>query len=239
MDGVAILNTTIRGRGIFGTSARYGRIEGNDIHTIDCSTGGGVWLGRFSDGWTIRDNRVHDLAASVEHSMSEGIRFSGAAAYNLVERNVVEDIPGLGRGIATDVYSSWNTIRANRVSRTEIGFSEQLGGWGNSWTDNVSDGNRRAGFYIYWMGASDPQPTTSSPAYLLLRCNRSRNERWGLYIGGVQRSAFEDSDYRVVKVTDHPLAYWSAAGNTWESRTSAPSPTPASTFAGCPSLAPA
>ncbi len=232
-DGMRIVGNDLRGRGIYGIAARYGVVEDNEIHDVACGTGGGVWLGRFSDGWIIRDNRIHDLAASTEHFMSEGVRLSGGSNYNTIEDNLVEDVASPGRGIATDVNSSWNLIRRNRVARAEIGFSEQLGGWGNEWSENVSEDNSRAGFGIYTKGESDPGPSDSAPSQLVVRCNASRREGVSLTIGAVQRTSFQDNEFSSVSLSAPLHGYWTSAGNTWEGLAGPPPENPPASPAGC------
>lgn len=223
-DGIQILENRIRERGVYVAAARDGRIEGNEIHDIDCGIGAAVWLNRFSDGWTIRRNHIHDIAASTQHYMSEGIRLGGASMYNTIEDNTIERAMGSGRGIATDVHAGWNVIRRNRVQAAEQGFSEQSGGWGNQWLENVAEDNRRFGFNIY--GQSNGLFDSETPAYLEVRCNLSTGTPAGLSIGSLTRSTFNDNDFGTVALTEQMRDQWGVKGNTWNGGQDPPPPVP-------------
>ncbi|MBA2565357.1 MAG: DUF1565 domain-containing protein [Gemmatimonadetes bacterium] len=221
--GHQFLNLTVRGRGIYGVAARAGKIEDSDIGPIKCATGGGIWLGRFSDEWSIKRNRVHDLAESFEHFMSEGIRFSGASDYNLVEGNTVETIEGKGRGITTDVFASFNTIRANTVRGAAIGYSEQLGGWGNKWLDNTAENNSRTGYAVFVMGNQTAPSDPGTPSGIEFRGNRSVGDVVALQMGGIKRSSFSTNRFSQVSISPLLRSYWRAQGNSWNG---APNPPP-------------
>ncbi len=229
-DSVQITRNRLVGRGIYASMARYGTVEENEILDVECGTGGGVWIGRFSDGWTVRGNTLRGMEGSKLHYMSEGIRFSGSSMYNLVERNVVQDITGIGRGITTDANSGWNVIRRNTVRRAHKGFSEQRGGWGNQWLDNLAEENRQAGYSVDVSSSGSPVPDDDVPAYLEFRCNRARGNGMDLVIGGVQASRFDSNGFGSVHLFSNVRAYWGAARNVWEgSRTPPPaSPVPQS-----------
>jgi hypothetical protein len=224
-EGVRILRNRIRGRGIFVTAGRDGRIEANQIHDVECGTGAAIWLVRFSDGWTIRGNHIHDVAASDHHWMSEGIRLGAASMYNRVESNTVERLSGPGRGIATDVNAGWNLIRGNRVSQADTGFSEQAGGWGNQYIENVATDNRRFGFRI-GRDHDAPDRDRQVPAFLQMRCNRSTNNPVALSIGSVREAVFEDNDFRRVKLSRNVRRAWNRVRNRWDGDSAPPSESP-------------
>ncbi|HEY7529818.1 MAG TPA: dockerin type I domain-containing protein [Gemmatimonadota bacterium] len=228
-EGWVISGNDIRGRGILVISSRKGRIEGNEIHDIACGTGGGIKLANFSDKWVIRDNHIHDIAASERHFMSEGIRLGGASMYNTIEENVVEDIGGEGRGYGFDVNSGWNVVRGNVARRTEQGFSEQAGGWGNKWIGNLSESNRQYGFSVYGSGGDETRPTERTPSLMEVECNRSSGDPTAFNSGGVKESAFERNDFRSVRLASSLRSYWSSAGNTWEGSSQPPSENPRTT----------
>jgi hypothetical protein len=146
--------------------------------------------------------------------MSEGIRLGGASMYNTVEANTVERTQGTGRGIATDVHAGWNVIRRNRVTNADQGFSEQAGGWGNQWLENIAEDNRRFGFNIY--GQSNGMFDVSTPSLLEMRCNVSTSNPVGLSIGSVTKSVFENNDFVTVSLTAEMRQQWETRGNTWE-----------------------
>lgn len=234
--GVQILDNVISGRGIHVVAGREGLIEGNEIRDIDCGTGPGIWLNTFTDEWIVRDNHVHDIADSERHFMSEGIRMGGASMYNVVEDNLVEDLGGLGRGIATDVNAGWNTIRRNTVRRMYIGLSEQAGGWGNRWLGNLAESVREYGMNIYGVGEGESSPNDRVPAFLEIACNVVRSSRVGLNAAAVQTSAFQDNDFGTVEVSSNLARYWVSAGNTWNgAAVLPPARPPAPDLGGCDS----
>ncbi len=223
-DGIQILDSRISGRGIHVVAARDGRIEDNEIYDIDCGIGAAIWLNRFSDGWTVRGNHIHDIAASEQHYMSEGIRLGSGSMYNLIEENAVERANGPGRGIAADVHAGWNVIRRNRVSETDQGLSEQSASWGNQWLENITQNNRRFGFNIY--GQSDGTLDPGTPSFMQVRCNVGVGNPVGLSIGSVKKSEFRNNDFDSVSLTTKLRNQWGSAGNTWDGSASPPEPNP-------------
>jgi hypothetical protein len=232
-DGIRILNSRITGRGIHSTAGRFGEIRNTEIANIDCGVGAAIWLNTFSDLWTIAANHIHHVAASDKHWMSEGIRLGRASSYATITGNLVEDLAGLGRGVATDVNASWNTIRGNRAERTEIGFSQQAGGWGNVWAATVSEANRNFGFAVYTKSAQSSRPDDSTPAFLDVSCNQSLGERLALRVGGVRDSDFRSNRFSTVKLSKEVAAYWGAEGNTWNGSSKPPSGNPPIVTTGC------
>lgn len=232
-DGIRILNSRVVGRGIHSTAGRFGEIRNSVISNIDCGVGAAIWLNTFSDLWTLAGNHVHHVAASEKHWMSEGIRLGRASSYATITGNLVEDLAGLGRGFATDVNASWNTIRGNRAERTEIGFSQQAGGWGNKWQANVSEANRNFGYAVYTKSAQSSRPDDSTPALLDVSCNQSVGEKLALRIGGVRDSKFQSNRFSTVKLSDAVRNYWGAEGNTWNGSSKPPSTNPPIVTTGC------
>lgn len=233
-DSIQILNSRIRGRGIYATAARDGRLEGNEVYDIECGTGSAVFLNRFSDGWTIRRNHIHDVAASDVHWMSEGIRLVGASMYNTLAENVLERVNGPGRGIGLDVNSGWNLVRRNRVSETEQAYSEQFGGWGNQWIENVSENNRKFGFRTAAIDPALNTPNDLVPRFMTMRCNRSYGDVLAMSIGWAVESQFEKNDVPTVDLGTNLWSYWPNSGNTWEGGTARPPKKPlAPDLSGC------
>jgi hypothetical protein len=234
--GVRILDNEITSRGIHVVAGREGLIEGNEIHDVACGTGPGIWLNTFTDEWVVRDNHIHDIADSERHFMSEGIRLGGASMYNVIENNVVEDLQGLGRGIATDVNAGWNTIRGNEVRRMYIGLSEQAGGWGNRWIGNLAESIREYGMNLYGVGDGEVSPNDRVPAFLEVACNVVRSSRVGLNAAAVQKSEFRTNDFGTVEVSVNLARYWVSAGNTWDGAAALPpARPPAPDLDGCDS----
>jgi hypothetical protein len=186
------------------------------VFDIDCGTGAGILLGTFSDGWEISGNHVHDMAASQKHWMSEGIRLAAASMYNTIDDNVVERLGGPGRGITTDMYSGWNVISDNRVTRADQGFSEEYGAWGNKWLRNVSRDNRQFGFNLYARGASLASPDELTPKFIRMSCNQSVSNPLGLNIGWSLASTYENNDFQSVRVGDTARSRWRVNDNTWD-----------------------
>ncbi len=232
--GIALRSNTILGRGIHSVLGAYGFITGNEIAYVDCGIGAAVWINSFSNGWTIKDNYAHDMDESDWHWMNESFRLGRGSSYNIVQGNRSDNLPGKGRGFATDVHAGWNTFRGNRATRTFVGFNEQLAGWGNVWEYNVSEANRRGGYQVYLQGGADTSPNAETPAYVKMRCNISRNESLGLLIGGVARSRFDGNGFRSVELSSNLKKYWKSAGNTWNGSSALPaSSQPSSTASSC------
>ena len=221
-QGIQILLNRITGRGIQTMAAQDLWIDSNEIAYVDCGIGAAIWLNAFTDGSLVRFNWIHHMAESDRHWMMEGIRLGRASSYNVVEGNTVTDLPGDSRGIASDVNSSWNVIRYNRVARAFIGFNEQAGGGGNEWAQNVAESNRAFGFAIFSQGYSLSRPNDRVPAKLHVFCNRSFNEPAGLRIGYVQDSRFEWNGVGRVKVGPGVSGAWRAVGNSWDWRPAPP-----------------
>lgn len=91
--------------------------------------------------------------------MHEGIRLGSGSDYNEVSENYVHDIPGDGRGINTDVDSSWNWLHHNVVRRVAIGYNDQMSGWGNRWEYNLATDYRQWGLSIRMKDSSLTSPT--------------------------------------------------------------------------------
>ena len=235
-DHVRIVGNKISGRGIHAVAARYGEVLDNEIFDIECGTGPGVILARFSDGWTIRGNHIHHITGSDNHWMSEGIRIVAASMYNLVDDNLVEDIGGFGRGVTADVNAGWNIIRGNTVKRAAHGFSLQVGGWGNQWIDNVAEGNRQYGFNILGMDFAATRPGVRTPSFLQVKCNRASGNYIDLFMGTVQESAFTSNSFGSIKLGKYLRNYWGSVGNLWDG---APVPPSESTpVRSCPTIKP-
>ena len=221
-DSIQILNNRIRGRGVYAAGAREGRFEGNEVYDIACGTGSAFSLNKFSDGWSVKNNHIHDMAASADHWMTEGIRLVGASMYNTIENNLIERANGPGRGITSDLNSGWNVFRKNEVIDTEQAYSEQFGGWGNLWTDNISRNSRKFGFRFAEIDPNLTVPNDRVPRYVTMRCNRSITDQQALNIGWAIDSDFEKNDFPTVALGTNMRNYWSRSGNTWEGGTALP-----------------
>jgi Protein of unknown function (DUF1565) len=234
-DGIEISGNTITRRGIHAAFSRYGKITGNTIHSIDCGTGPGVWLVTFSDGWTVSDNFIHHVAPSTAaHFMQEGIRLGSASNYNVVQKNVVEDLPGDGRAFNTDVDSSYNTFQTNVARRVAIGYNDQMSGWGNRWLYNRVEGFRTYGFGFRLMDGGLSRPSMhSSTNGAVVRCNTASGTGADLGVGASMGSAFSSNAFSPVYLSKNLQSYWSAEDNTWNGSTKAPSTTPSTRTTGC------
>lgn len=234
-DGIHILSNTITRRGIHATLARYGRIEGNTISSVDCGTGPAVWLITLSDGWSVANNFVHHVAASThKHYMQEGIRVDVASNYNRVENNRVEDLPGDGRALNTDVDASYNTFRGNVARRVAIGFNDQKAGWGNTWTDNSVEGFRVYGYAVRLADGNLARPSMDTSANgVVMSCNRSSGGTKDLGVGGTRGARFQGNSFDDVYVSRNAQAYWGAEGNRWNGSSNPPSSSPTVTRVGC------
>jgi len=226
-DGIRIAENKITRRGILTNAARWGRVRANEVYNIDCGTGAGIWINRFSDFWKVHDNFVHHIPPSLHHPMSEGIRHGSSSSYNRVENNLVEDLAGNGRGITTDVRASWNVIRNNVVRRTKQGINEQTGGWGNQWLGNLLEDQREYGFNVDGKDKYLTVPDAGVPAMTVAKCNVSvRPGLAGLSVGALQHGVFELNAFPTVDLAKALVTYWVPAGNTWEGEAVLPPLTP-------------
>ncbi|MBA2565918.1 MAG: hypothetical protein H0V09_10935 [Gemmatimonadetes bacterium] len=225
-DHIRIVGNELRGRGVYTKLARWGVVDDNEIHQVECGTGPGILLSRFSSFWHVHDNFVHDTRGAENHFMCEGIRHANASSYNLTERNRVEDIGGTCRGITTDVNASWNRILENTVARAAINFSEQQGGWGNEWTRNSSIDPRRSGYSVFTKGAKRRSPyhpeDDGVPAYLRFSQNKSQGARKDFEAEALAKSEFEGNEWRVVGLGRTLRKGWRENGNRWEGKDDVP-----------------
>ncbi|HEY7461810.1 MAG TPA: DUF1565 domain-containing protein [Gemmatimonadota bacterium] len=226
-DHIRILNNKITGRGIQSLASRWGEVTGNEISNTACGTGAFIWINRFSDFWKVTNNYIHDNAVSAEHRMEEGIRQGSGSSYNLIANNLVENLANRGRGITTDVMSSWNVIQGNTVRRAYHGFNEQHGGWGNQWIGNLSEFNRKFGMSIDGKDGGLTSPNDGVPAKIVFRCNVARNNgKTDLSVGAVQQSSFSNNAFGSVKLDAGVRTYWSRVGNTWDGSSAMPPTNP-------------
>lgn len=231
-DGLRFVDNKITRRGIQVIASRYGEISGNEIGPVDCGIGPGVWVNVFSDGWAIKGNHIHDIAASTyKHYMQEGIRLGSGSSYNTVSQNLVEHLPGDGRAMNTDVDASWNTFRNNVADDVAIGYNDQKSGWGNVWDHNTASNFRVWGLNFRGLDAKLPLPSLDSSPYLaVVTCNTALGgpsdpkAGGGLHIGAAKDSTFANNTLSSVVLGD-PVAgldyvrgYWRSEGNTWDGR---------------------
>jgi hypothetical protein len=234
-DGIALLDNTITGRGVYVATGRYGRIQGNRITNIDCGTGPGIWLQTLSDGWTVSGNDISKVARSTyKHFMQEGVRLGMASSYNTVENNVVADLLGDGRAFNTDVDASWNTFRGNTARNVAMGYNDQKGGWGNTWLRNRSEGARVYGFAFRLGDGVLARPSMDTSTYkAVVSCNKATGGGTHLYVGGVKQSTFTGNAFSTVGVSKNAQQYWGIEGNRWNGSASAPPRNPPVNLAGC------
>lgn len=233
-DGLNIAGNTFTGKGVFGRATRYGKFTGNTVKDIACGTGPGLWLSTYSDGWTISGNRVANVAASTaSHYMQEGIRLGNASSYNRVSSNTITDLPGSGRGISTDQDASWNVIEGNLTSRVDIGFNDQMAGWGNVWQRNWAENYRTAGYSFRIMDGPLATPSKNTSTYkAVVRCNSAVGTN-DLQAGGLMGVAFSSNSFNEVFLGKYLRTYFGSQGNTWNGSTTAPSSTPVASLTGC------
>lgn len=234
VEGVRVVGNDISGRGVQIILARGGELGGNRIHDVDCGTGPAVWMTSYSDFWQVHDNTVSNVAASTyRHYMQEGIRTGSASAYNVVENNLVTDLPGDGRGITTDIDASWNTFSRNTVLRAQIGFNDQASGWGNKWVYNTADSMRGTGFAFRGVDAKFVKPSMNSSTYrAYVQCNRITASNVSMTAGALIQSTFVDNYFSHIGLSSHLLQYWTAQGNTWNGSSKVPPKRPPQPFTG-------
>jgi len=233
-EGIRIVDNDISGRGVQIILARGGELGGNSIHDIDCGTGPAVWVNSYTDFWHVHDNTVTNVAASTyRHYMQEGIRTGSASAYNVVEDNLISDLPGDGRGITTDIDASWNTFSHNTVARAEIGFNDQASGWGNHWLFNSVDEARGTGFAFRGVDAKFVKPSLNSSTYrAYVECNRISRSTVSMTAGALIESTFVNNYFSRVGLGSNLANYWTSAGNIWNGSSAVPPQTPAQPPAG-------
>ena len=236
-EGIKIRNNEFTGRGIHAIFSAYGEASGNRIHDIDCGTGPGIWLITFSTGWKVTGNEVWNLADTTAHFMHEGIRLGSGSDYNEVSENYVHDIPGDGRGINTDVDSSWNWLHHNVVRRVAIGYNDQMSGWGNRWEYNLATDYRQWGLSIRMKDSSLTSPTPAlSTTDVIVRCNIAKSPVGtgrAIGLGTSIRGTFTGNDFATVYVAPNLRTYWTSAGNTWNGSGAVPAATQTFDPTGC------
>lgn len=222
-DGIRIVNDVITRKGIHVTMGRYGVISHTSISDIACGTGGGIWFGTYSDGWKITHNNLSRIAKStLSHYMQEGIRIDGASNYNLIQDNVVHDLPTIGRAFTTDSDASYNTFLGNTARNLSIGYSDEKSGWQNTWTDNVAAEYRDAGFVFRAKDNDLRHPSLESSSYrAIVTCNTASGSR-DLQIGASAQSRFSSNSFHTVELGKYLKQYWGAEGNTWNGSKQAP-----------------
>ena len=233
-DGITFDGDVISVKGIHSRASRYGVIRSSAIRDIACGTGPAVWLGNYSDGWTISGNTVTKVAASTaSHYMQEGIRIGGASNYNLVSGNLITDLPGDGRAFTTDVDSSYNTFRGNAASGVAIGFNEQMSGWGNRWEGNRASDYRTAGFSIRMMDGTLSAPSRHSSSYdVVMRCNAAIGAK-DFQAGGMANGVLGPNSFTEIDLSNNLRKYFVAANNLFNGAKVVPAPVVSPTLAGC------
>lgn len=234
-DGIALVGNTITGKGVHSAMNRYGVISGNTIKDVACGTGPAIWLGNYSDGWTISGNRISGVAVSTrKHYMQEGIRIGGASNYNTVTGNTVSDLPAGGRAFTTDQDSSYNVFSQNVAARVDMGFNEQMSGWGNTWTRNVVTGYRVSGFNFRGKDTRLAAPSMDTSSYAtVVSCNVASGTGPAMSAGALARTRFDRNSFASVDLGRNLRGYWTAQGNTWDGSTAAPGTAPTLRAAGC------
>lgn len=235
-EGWKILNNDMSGRGMHGTVTRDGELANNTIHDIACGIGPGAWLTTYSDFWKVHDNHVSTIAISTyRHYMQEGIRFGSASAYNVIENNLVSDLPGDGRGITTDIDASYNIFQHNTVTRTKMGFNDQQSGWENQWLSNTADAVRGPGFAFRGADAKLTRPSMNSTTYRsLVKCNRIINGG-AMTAGALMETAFVSNYFKRISLSPNLKTYWTEYKNSWNGSTALPPAYPRQPTAGsCP-----
>jgi hypothetical protein len=234
-DGIQILNDVITRVGIHVSMGRYGVISRTQITDIACGTGPGVWFGTYSDGWTIDNNTVSNIASSTfKHYMQEGIRIDGASSYNLIEDNTVSDLPGDGRAFTTDQDGSYNTFVHNIAQNVSIGFNDEMSGWGNDWEYNTVTGYRAAGFAFRMMDGPLLTPSMNSSTYQsTIRCNSASGTGDDLKVGASKSSGFASNMFQSIAMGKNIRSYWGSQGNTWDGSSTVPAKVVTGNLAGC------
>ncbi|MCA0180734.1 MAG: DUF1565 domain-containing protein [Actinobacteria bacterium] len=228
-DRIQFWNNTIRGRGVYLSLGSYGQFRNNKVSDLICGSGPGFWLMTFSDHWTIRGNDISRISpSSITHYMHEGIRIGTASNYNYVAENVVHDLEGDGRGINTDVDSSYNLIQFNKVANVAIGYNDQMAGWGNVWQYNEVRNFRQLGFGVRLKDFALTLPSKDTSANgIVVRCNRALlpvDKAKSLGVGGVMGARIAGNNFTSSWVSPNATAYWRAYDNLFNGGTQPPGP---------------
>ncbi|MGL5816921.1 MAG: hypothetical protein ACRCYR_05125 [Phycicoccus sp.] len=232
-DHLVFVGNTVTGKGVMGRATRYGTFVANTITDVACGTGPGLWLSTFSDGWTIARNTVSQVASSTaSHYMQEGIRLGNSSSYNHIIGNLVTDLPGNGRAVTTDQDASWNVIEHNTARNVDIGFNDQMSGWGNTWQYNSVPSYRTAGLSFRIMDGTEPPSYATSTHRALVRCNSATGPR-DLQAGSLIGVRFESNTVDEVVLGASLRTYFGAQGNTWNGSSATPSRVVAPSSAGC------
>ncbi len=233
-DGLTFIGNTFTVKGVHARASRYGVFSNNTISNIACGTGPGLWLVMFSDGWTVRANDVSAIAHSTAgHYMQEGIRVGGSASYNTITGNRVHDLPVGGRAITTDQDGSFNVFSHNTASGVDIGFNDEMSGWGNRWEYNTATAYRTAGFSLRMMDGRLTTPSKNSSTNLaVVRCNTAVGGQ-DLQVGAMMNSTIASNAFHSVWLSKNLRRYFAAQHNTYNGSSVPPSATPAATTTGC------
>ncbi|MBK9725726.1 MAG: chondroitinase-B domain-containing protein [Dermatophilaceae bacterium] len=233
-DGITLDGVTVTRKGVHSRASRYGTIRNSTIQDIACGTGPGIWLGNYSDGWTITGTTVRRVAAStLSHYMQEGIRIGGASNYNLVSGNTVSDLPGDGRAFTTDVDASFNVFRANQASGVAIGYNEQASGWGNIWEYNTVSQYRKAGFSVRMKDNVLSNPSRNTSSYdILVRCNVASGSN-DFQAGGMASGDIASNGFGEMSLGSSLRSYYVKVGNTFNGKAEVPPASPTPSTAGC------
>lgn len=233
-DGITLDGVTMTRKGLHVRASRYGLVRGSRIFDIACGTGPGIWLGNYSDGWTITGNQIGRIASSsYKHYMQEGIRIGGASSYAVVTDNTVTDLPGDGRAFTTDVDSSYNVFSHNTAQNVAIGFNEQMSGWGNVWEYNTVSNYRTAGFSVRMMDNVLKSPSKNSSSHgLLMRCNVASGGK-DFQAGGMATGKITSNSFGEIELGKNLRTYFVSAGNTFNGAAVVPPTNPAPSLRGC------
>lgn len=233
-DGITLDAVTLTRKGLHVRASRYGLVRGSRIFDVACGTGPGIWLGNYSDGWTITGNQIGRIASSsYKHYMQEGIRIGGASSYAVVTGNTVTDLPGDGRAFTTDVDSSYNVFSHNTAQNVAIGFNEQMSGWGNVWEYNTVSTYRTAGFSVRMMDNVLKSPSKNSSSYgLLMRCNVASGGK-DFQAGGMATGKLTSNSFGEIQLGSNLRAYFVSAGNTYNGAAVVPPTNPTPSLSGC------
>lgn len=227
-DGNQFISNKFTGRGIHATFAQNGVIKDNVITDVTCGTGPGIWLITFANFWQVTGNDVSHIADSGDtHFMQEGIRLGTSSNYNLIARNTVHDLGDDGRGIATDVDASFNTIEYNVVKDVPIAYNDEMSGWGNIWRNNTAERFTILGYGFRMKDRVLKLPSKdTSTHYTIVNNNKAINGRKGaagLSIGAIAGSSFSGNTFGKINLGTYVKGYWAKQGNTWNGSTKPPS----------------
>lgn len=221
--GIKFIGNTFTVKGIQARMAQTGSFSYNTMSDIACGTGPGVWLSLFSDGWQVSHNDISRIAHSTaSHYMQEGIRVANGSSYNVISDNFIHDLADGGRAFTGDQDASFNTYAKNTARSVDIGFNDEMSGWGNNWHHNLAANYATTGFSLRMMDGRLSTPSMNSGTrQVSMRCNIAATNR-GFQAGSLAHGVVSGNQFSDVFVSSNLRVYSAREGNVWDGTSKVP-----------------